>query len=66
VSLAKPIKISLLETPRGYIVERFTNTTQLSIGLEVTRERVDKWVEMKGVEIAVVGKVEDREKGFKL
>ncbi len=62
----KPIRITLLESPRGYIVKRFSNTTLLAIGEEVARERVAKWCETEGVEVVVIGKIEDRKEALKL
>ena len=45
--------------PDTFRVARFSNTTQLSVGMEVPRERVAEWCTMKRVNVDIIGMVED-------
>ena len=45
--------------PDTFRVARFSNTTQLSVGMEVPRERVAEWCTMKRVSVDIIGMVED-------
>ena len=46
--------------PGLYRVERFTNTTQLRVGMIVPGDRVAEWCAMKRVNVIIEGKVEDK------
>ena len=56
----KTIKITLRQTADGnFRVEKFSNTSQLSIGQLISRDQVSQWTVMNGVDFQVAGRVED-------
>ena len=58
----KTVKIILRQAGNGlFQVERFTNTTQLSIGMLVPVKRVTEWCAMTRVQIEVIGMVKQPE-----
>ncbi len=62
----KTCKITLRQAGNLFRVDRFTNTTQLSIGMMVDRERVNNWCAMGLVQVEVVGVVEEEENAIDL
>ena len=63
----KVCKVTLREAGPGlYRVENYTNTTQLTIGMMVPRERVAEWCGMKRVNVVIAGRVEDDEEQLEL
>lgn len=55
----KVCKITLRQAPGGlYQVERVSNTTELSIGALVPKDRVREWCSMKRVNVDIIGLVD--------
>lgn len=63
----KLCKIKLREDgPSLYRVISYSNTTLLTVGMVVPRERVAEWCTMKRVNVDIVGAVEEEEDQLEL
>lgn len=57
----KPISITLTQETDGksFRVASFSNTHQLTVGMIVDRDRVEKWIDLPGVSVNVRGMTPD-------
>lgn len=54
----KQVKISLRQDGQSFVVTRFSNTVQLSIGMKIDAKTVENWCSMPRVQVEVIGLVE--------
>jgi hypothetical protein len=57
----KQVKITLRQDGQSFVVTRFSNTVQLSIGMRIDAKTVENWCIMPRVQVDVVGMVETEE-----
>ena len=54
----KTVKITLRQDGQLFVVTRFSNTVQLSVGMKIDAKTVENWCSMPRVQVDVIGLVE--------